>query len=365
MKRSAFSLIELLVVMAIIAILIGLLVPAVQRVRESASRVQCANNMKQIALAVLQYEVATKRLPPAGIGYGWCRVSAGFPSDPQALNQNGLSLLLHYLEQGPLDASLDRTQSFAFAMSPYGAPPVISWPIDLNENPQQNGSALVGGNPFTNPNVAWMSTLLPVFLCPSDPGNPLIQPDGWQPPIPPWYTAYSPTPYHQGAKTNYDFVASWLELEYCNCWPKMGGQQYMFGQNSNCPIAQVTDGMSNTFMLAETCLEVAGGTCPTWGYRGYVMPGIDPGPAPNPQPQAINFASFPPTPVSLGFPQGINQWSGTYGTLSTWGSAGSLHPGGCNFAMGDGTVRWVAQSVDPIILGYMSSIADGVVANTE
>jgi hypothetical protein len=146
---------------------------------------------------------------------------------------------------------------------------------------------------------------------------------------------------HPGAKTNYDFVANaGIEGEACNSWPfpaATGVPQYMFGQNSNCPIARVTDGMSNTFMLAETLFTVNGGTGSAWGYRSWGMAGIDP-------------------------LLGINVWSDTYGTLVTMGTAGSMHPGGCFFAMGDGSVRWVSQSVGRGVLYDMSTIAAGVPA---
>ncbi len=357
--RRGFSLIELLVVMAIIAILIGLLLPAVQRVREAASRTQCMNNMKQIALAVLQYEVANKTLPPAGTGYGWCCVCTAcgpdgtteFLSDPHIVNQSGLSLLLIYLGQEGLDAGLDRSKAFSLAISPYGGfwqtVPEIEAPN--GGNPVQNGSAFtpMDIDLAHNANLPLMSTQLAVFRCPSDPGDPVIPADT-APSTPfngPYTPKYGAGGNYAGAKASYDFVTNTsAEVNVCNSWgysATIGQAQYMFGQNSNCPIARVTDGMSNTFMLVETGFQVNGGGSPAWGYRAWLMAGIDP---------------F----------QGINQWEpGVFGTLATWGRPGSLHPGGCFFAMGDGAVRWVSQTVDPGTLYLMSTIADGVVADTE
>lgn len=95
-RRHGFTLIELLVVIAIIAVLVGLLVPAVQKVREAANRMQCANNLKQLGLALIQYHDEHRGFPPAYINkgpYGW----SGF-----SFTHGWAAFILPYIEQKPL-----------------------------------------------------------------------------------------------------------------------------------------------------------------------------------------------------------------------------------------------------------------------
>src|SRR5262245_17714033 len=97
--RGGFTLIELLVVIAIIAVLIGLLLPAVQKVREAAARIQCANNLKQIGVAVFAFEAEHRRLPPGA-------VQGPFPPAgvPEGVNHSLWPFLLPYLEQETVTA---------------------------------------------------------------------------------------------------------------------------------------------------------------------------------------------------------------------------------------------------------------------
>src|SRR5262245_50183030 len=100
--RRGFTLIELLVVIAIIAVLIGLLLPAVQKVREAAARMQCANNLKQLGLALHNYHDSNRTLPPAFVA----RTQLSWHV-----------LILPYVEQDNLFRAMDTTTAGAYTIT--------------------------------------------------------------------------------------------------------------------------------------------------------------------------------------------------------------------------------------------------------
>src|SRR5579872_3273932 len=140
-RRTGFTLIELLVVIAIIAVLIGLLLPAVQKVRESALRLQCSNNMKQLGLAIHACHDANGMLPPAFGNYAGGRRGTIF------------FYLLPFVEQG-------NVYQRAF----------------VNGVPDGGVGGLEGVNGYAN-NGGICGTSIPTYVCPFDPGIPWNTPD--------------------------------------------------------------------------------------------------------------------------------------------------------------------------------------------
>jgi prepilin-type N-terminal cleavage/methylation domain-containing protein/prepilin-type processing-associated H-X9-DG protein len=343
--RRGFTLIELLVVIAIIAVLIALLLPAVQKVREAAARLRCQNQLKQLALACHNYEGSSGSLPPAGKGYGFCGGSNG---DRVITNTSGWVLVLPFIEQDALYKQLNLNQAFCD----------VIWD---NAGNVRNTQGMIAG-PLPTVNMPLMNTKLPIFICPSDNGPRDSTPQNH----PNRYGVMGPAGSGlTGQRTNYDFITvASSDFNTCNWWRTASpGVRHMFGENSTTKLTDVADGTSNTFMLGETTAEPrCNGWGPAWGYRGWVMTGLDPS-------RNTGGASAP----------GINDWTliaswtqncnpastGTAaprrGRLGDWGRVGSLHTGGANFAMGDGSVRFVRESVPAGLLKQWSTVGGGEV----
>jgi prepilin-type N-terminal cleavage/methylation domain-containing protein/prepilin-type processing-associated H-X9-DG protein len=355
MRRSAFTLIELLVVIAIIGVLISLLLPAVQKVREAANRMSCQNNLKQIGLALHNYESTSERLPPAS-QFPWYTIVYG-DQDPYMQLQvpfgpNWAVLLLPYIEQNPL----------------YTQANVGSWP----------GIPVVIGMPPTYDavNNSWRSVGsvdVKTFLCPSDPNNKQHYTD----------EASHPADATLGwARGNYGVTASFQDYDHM-AWGRtlpttvLGVHilaSPMMAANYGARFAEVTDGLSNTIMVAElragkTALDPRGVWALGVPSSSIVNAGRD---ATNPTPNnrlgdadssgGYHFGDELEycTSKYANPTQGSVDGMGCYGnTLMTSAQSRSLHPGGVNICMGDGSVRFLKNSIDQVTWCELISKADG------
>jgi prepilin-type N-terminal cleavage/methylation domain-containing protein/prepilin-type processing-associated H-X9-DG protein len=207
---SGFTLIELLVVIAIIAILIGLLLPAVQKVREAAARMKCQNNLKQFGLAAHNYESANGTLPPSQHTIVLPAPGSGVPTTYSS-GAPLQALLLPYFEQANKYNQFDMNYN-------------VNSDAPLNSNiPAKSGA-----------NAAARSGDVPVFLCPSDPASESYFGAGRQN----YFGSL-------GAYANYRGSGSSLDGIFSLPYPASG--QTMKGVT----IVGVTDGTSNTAMFAE------------------------------------------------------------------------------------------------------------------
>ncbi len=327
-RRLGFTLIELLVVIAIIAILIALLLPAVQQAREAARRTQCKNNLKQLGLAIHNYESTYKTCPAGKMSLGYTATAlAGTAPDPLIRNGSGHALLLPYIEQGPLYNRLNFSAAFGNWRAGQGAAIPLAQPESVAA-----GHAQLSTTPL-------QALLCPTDFVPSETPVANYQPD---------ISATSPYNY---ARTSYEFVSPANTYRYPNYHRVLATDaRYMFGENSYSSFRDVTDGLSNTLMMAEVTLRTFNGKSPAWLYSGSLMVGTDPVGAYN--------ATFPPAGLNIwNYNNNVN--SNIVGMRASWYNTASLHTGGVQAVLGDGTVRFLSQNIDRVTLTNLCREGDG------
>jgi prepilin-type N-terminal cleavage/methylation domain-containing protein/prepilin-type processing-associated H-X9-DG protein len=340
--RAAFTLIELLVVIAIIATLVGLLLPAVQKVREAANRMSCSNNLKQLGLALHNYQTVNSSFPTA-----FKLLPSNDPTVPSPLaaryGASAFVLILPYLEQDNLYRQIDTTKGALSTVNMPSANPAYSTPIKT-------------------------------FLCPSAPGQPTVD---YSAELTQSFSNFNiPVQYPPGlifGRTDYAPDAG-MEADVPGITINAGASIIVQPPASPVRITDITDGTSNTVMLVEDAGR------PAWyGSKGLVTTG----------PATGSYQAGPNGPA----PQGGGAWADPLNYIATNGSdpSGSgiaaggnfdglplapwscalmcsndseifaFHTGGCNVAMGDGSVRFLKAGLSMKQMSYLLSRAGGEV----
>jgi prepilin-type N-terminal cleavage/methylation domain-containing protein/prepilin-type processing-associated H-X9-DG protein len=328
-RRPAFTLIELLVVIAIIAVLIALLVPAVQKVREAAARATCANNLKQIGLALHSYHDANKKFPPGYVDGNTNPAST--PDNDLGPGWGWASFLLPYLEQTGVYNQINFSQKVGTGVN-----------------------AQVSQLPLT------------IFQCPTDPYQQAF----------PVYDSSFTNPIAIVAHGNYVGCNGWEE-----CFNNAGGAAQgggsdglsggyaqagngLFYRNSRYRVADVTDGLSNTIFVGERSGDhspstwtgaVPGGRCPAW------MATQPPSPYSAPPGPAYDNADFGEALV-LAHCNATHLPSADFPIFDP-DTFYSMHTGkGANFLFGDGSVHFLTANINPNTYQYLATIAGGEVS---
>jgi len=329
--RSGFTLIELLVVIAIIAVLIALLLPAVQSAREAARRAQCVNNMKQVALAMHNYNATNASLPPG---------------HRAAVFGTWQAFIMPYLESGPLFNSYNLYGRYYPEGFTGGAPGVgASGP----------GNDLRYGSPA---NLTATRSRIGTLLCPSDTWAPsdLSILNGVTKHN---YANFGNSDIYQGlaytTATPYP-DAPWLGAPFADI--DKGLSQYP-ARGFCATFANFTDGTSNTLLLAESVqgkgADLRGFTW--WGDACGFMTYL----APNSRlPDVQASSSYCLYPLQDNPPCVVV----TKTTPNTYASR-SRHPGGVNASFGDGSVKFIKNSISLPIWRALSTTQGGEVISSD
>jgi prepilin-type N-terminal cleavage/methylation domain-containing protein/prepilin-type processing-associated H-X9-DG protein len=312
-KWRGFTLVELLVVIAIIGILVALLLPAIQAAREAARRSSCQNNLKNLALGALNHESTYKFFPRSFDGFG------GAPG-ADLTKENGSSWIvstLPFLEEQPLYDRFVSTKALTGRFNPgNGAGAIVSG---------QQGIAR------SAPEVRELvKTPLQILHCPSDPNS--LQPSDTQYQ---WKGVLVATTNYKGCEGDAWIYGRWQgnQTTYIGNSPQTG-IIYRTTYVSPVKMSQITDGASNTFLIGEDVPDY------NWHSAAYYANGswmsAD---AP------LNYLPNPPTP---------DIYEDVFGFRS-------LHPGGAQFAMADGSVVFYDESIDYNLYANLSTKAGGEV----